>query len=175
MGRRPASDAVTVIAPSFAMRTTALAACCALLLASACTGMRSKIEPPQITLETVRVVRIAEGKADLSASLRLANRNDFELAIDTIECDLLLDGRPAVSSRTVRVDALPPGGEAKVDLAGRIDVAAVATALMTLGSQLPVPYVLSGTVTLRNGTALAFSRKGEIPLVRFDRALGSRP
>ena len=58
----------------------------ALLLASACTTMRSKMEPPQITLESVRIVRIAEGKADLSASLRLANRNDFELAIDdTIE------------------------------------------------------------------------------------------
>jgi len=172
---RPTPDTVTVIAPSFAIRRIVLAACAALLLASACTGMRSKIEPPQITLETVRVVRIAEGKADLSASLRLANRNDFELAIDAIEFDLQLDGRPAVSSRTVHVDALPPGGEAKVDLAGRIDVAAVATALMTLGSQLPVPYVLSGTVTLRNGTALAFSRKGEIPVVRFDRALGSRP
>jgi LEA14-like dessication related protein len=137
--------------------------------------MRPKIEPPQITLETVRVVRIAEGKADLSASLRLSNKNDFELAIDTIEFDLLLDGRPAVSSRTVHVDALPAGGEAKVDLTGRIDVAAVATALMTLGSQLPVPYALTGTVTLKNGTALAFSRKGEIPVARFDRALGSRP
>jgi len=38
-----------------------------------------------------------------------------------------------------------------------------------------VPYALTGTVTLKNGTALAFSRKGEIPVVRFDRALGSRP
>jgi len=172
---RPAPDTVTAIAPSFATRRTLLAYCCALLLASACTGMRSKIEPPQITLESVRLVRIVEGKADLSASLRLANRNDFELAIDTIEFDLLLDGRPAVSSRTVHIDALPPGGEAKVDLAGRIDVAAVATALMTLGSQLPVPYALTGTVTLKNGTALAFSRKGEVPVARFDRALGSRP
>ena len=172
---RPAPDTVTAIAPSFATRRVVVVACCALLLASACTGMRSKIEPPQITLESVRLVRIVEGKADLSASLRLANRNDFELAIDTIEFDLLLDGRPAVSSRTVHIDALPPGGEAKVDLAGRIDVAAVATALMTLGSQLPVPYALTGTVTLKNGTALAFSRKGEVPVARFDRALGSRP
>jgi hypothetical protein len=38
-----------------------------------------------------------------------------------------------------------------------------------------VPYVLTGTVALRNGTALPFSRKGEIPVLRFDRALGSRP
>ena len=75
----------------------------------------------------------------------------------------------------MHIDALPAGGEAKVELAGRVDVAALATALMTLGSQLPVPYALSGTVTLKNGTALGFSRKGEIPVMRFDRALGSRP
>src|SRR5258706_10727932 len=171
----PGPDTATVIALSFATRRIILAACCALLLASACTGIRSKIEPPQITLDSVRVVRIAEGKADLSASLRLANSNDFELVIDTIAFDLLLDGRPAVSSRTVHVDPLPARGEAKVDLAGRIDVTAVATALMTLGSQLPVPYALTGTVTLKTGPALAFSRKAEDPAARFDRALGSRP
>jgi hypothetical protein len=46
---------------------------------------------------------------------------------------------------------------------------------MTFGSQLPVAYSVSGTITLKNGTALPFSRKGEIPLARSDRALGSRP
>jgi len=137
--------------------------------------MRPKIEPPQITLEAVRIVRIAEARADVSVNLKLSNRNDFELAIDLVEFDLALDGRPAINSRSVHIDALPAGGEAKVELAGRVDVAALATALMTLGSQLPVPYALSGTVTLKNGTALGFSRKGEIPVMRFDRALGSRP
>jgi hypothetical protein len=46
---------------------------------------------------------------------------------------------------------------------------------MTLGSQLPVPYAVSGTLTLRNGTALGFSRRGEIPVTRFEGALGARP
>jgi LEA14-like dessication related protein len=157
------------------MRALVVARCCSLLLASACTSMQPKIEPPQITLETVRVVRVAEAKADVSVSLRLSNRSGAELAIDSLELDLALDGRPAVSGRSVHVDSLPPGGEAKVDLGGRVDLVAVASALMTLGSQLPVPYELKGTVTLKNGTALAFSRKGEIPIARFDRVLGSRP
>ncbi len=160
---------------SFATRTLGLAACCALLLTSACTSMRPKMQSPQVTLETVRIVRIADAKADVSLSLKLSNRNDFELAIDAVEFEVTLDGRPAVSSRSVRVDVLPAGGEAKVELAGRIEVAAVATALMTLGSQLPIAYSLSGTVTLKNGVALPFARKGEIPVARSDRALGSRP
>ena len=128
-----------------------------------------------ITLDTVRVGRIAEAKADVSLKLTLANRNDAELPVDRVEFDVTLDGRSAVSGRSVHVDVLPPGGEAKVELAGRVDVAAVATALMTLGSQLPVPYVVSGTLTLRSGTALSFSRKGEIPVQRFQGAMGARP
>ncbi len=146
-----------------------------LLLASACTSARPKIEPPAINLDTVRVGRIADARADLTLKLTLANRNDFELDIDRIEFDVSLDGRPAVTGRSVRIDALPPGGEATVELGGRVDVAAVATALMTLGSQLPVPYVVSGTLTLKGGAALSFSRKGEIPVLRFEGAMGARP
>jgi len=154
---------------------SALFACCVLLIASACTAARSKIEPPTITLDSIRVARIAEAKADVSLKLTLTNHNEFELPVDRVEFDVVLDGRPAVTGRSVHVDPLPPGGEAKVDLAGRVDTTAVATALMTLGSQLPVPYAVSGTLTLKNGTALGFSRTGEIPLTRFEGGLGARP
>jgi LEA14-like dessication related protein len=171
--RRAVPLAATISTSS--LRRRFLAACAALLLASACTSGRPKIEPPVIALESVRVGRIADAKADVSLRVALANKNDFELAIDRVEFDIALDGRQAITGRSVHIDALPPGGEAKVDLAGRVDAAAVATALMTLGSQLPVPYVVNGTLTLKNGTGLAFSRKGEIPIMRFDGALGSRP
>jgi LEA14-like dessication related protein len=149
-------------------------ACCG-LLAAACTGVRSGIEPPQVTLEAVRIVKVAEGKAEVSLNLKLTNRNEFELAVNAVEFDVALDGRPTVTGRSVRVDPLPAGGDAKVELSGRVDLAAVATALMSVGSQLPVAYSLSGTIRLKNGMALPFSRKGEIPVTRFDRALGSRP
>jgi LEA14-like dessication related protein len=156
------------------MRGFGVIACCA-LLASACTGARTGIEAPQVTLEAVRVVKIAEGRADVALNLRLSNRNEFELPVEVVEFNVALDGRPTVSGRSVHIDPLPAGGEAKVELAGRVDLAAVATALMAVGSQLPVPYTLSGTIRLRNGTAVPFSRKGEIAVARFDRALGARP
>jgi LEA14-like dessication related protein len=169
------SDAVRSGDPSSPLRRKFLVVCAVALVASGCTAARSKIEPPAITLDSVRVARIAEAKADVSLKLTLVNRNDYELSIDRVEFDVSLDGRPAVVGRSVHLDALPPGGEAKVELAGRVDSAAVATALMTLGSQLPVAYAISGTLTLKNGTALSFSRKGEIPVMRFDGALGARP
>jgi LEA14-like dessication related protein len=157
-----------------ARRGLGVIACCG-LLAAGCTGLRTGIEVPQVTLETVRIMKIAEAKAEVSLSLKLTNRNDFELAIDAVEFDVALDGRSTVNGRSVRVDPLPAGGEARVELSGRVDLAAVATALMSVGSRLPVAYSLSGTIRLKNGTALPFSRKGEIPVTRFDRALGSRP
>ena len=73
------------------------------------------------------------------------------------------------------MEPLAAHGKAKVELAGRVDIAVVATSLMALGSQLPVAYTLKGTVTLRNGITLPFSRKGDIPVARFDRALGVHP
>src|ERR1051326_8094272 len=136
------SDALPSIeslaAASSSLRRGWLVACIALLAASGCASMRSKIEPPAVTLDAVRVTRIAEAKADISIKLTLANHNDFELAVDRVEFDVTLDGRTAVNGRSVHVDTLAPGAEAKVELAGRVDATAVATALMTLGSQLPV-------------------------------------
>jgi LEA14-like dessication related protein len=145
------------------------------MLLAACASTRTGIKPPEVTVESVRVGKIADAKADVSLKLALANPNDVELAIDRMEFDVLLDGRPAVTGRTVHFDPLPPGGQAKVDVTGRVDLTAVATALMTLGSQLPVPYTVNGAVTFKNGTALPFSRTGELPVLRYDGSLGARP
>jgi LEA14-like dessication related protein len=145
------------------------------LLVTACIPLGQQFEPPEVTLDTLRILRIADAKAEFAVSLRVFNPNPYALPVDRIEVDATVDGRPAVASRSVHVDPLPARGEAKVELSGRVDIAAVATALMTIGSQLPVDYAVKGTITLTDGTALPFARKGRIPVVRFDRALGARP
>jgi LEA14-like dessication related protein len=147
----------------------------AIIAAAACTSGRPRIEAPSVTVESVRILRIADAKAALSVSLKLANPNDFALPLDAIACDVTLDRRPAASVHSVRMDPLPAGGEAKVELAGQVDVTAVATSLMALGAQLPIEYTLNGTATLRDGTALPFSRKGQISVARFEGALGLHP
>jgi len=157
------------------LRSLAVPALLALFLGAACTSTPTKPDPPVVTLESVRILRVADARADVVLVLRLTNPNRFDLVVETIEYEVTLDGRPAASGRSARVDPLPAGGDAKVELAGRVDVTAVATALMTLGSQVPVAYTFKGSVTLRDGSVLAFSRKGEIPVARFDRVLGSRP
>ena len=153
----------------------ALPALLLLFLGAACTSIPTKLDPPVATLETVRILSVADARANLALVLRLSNPNRFDLVVDAIEYEATLGGRPAATGRSVRIDPLPAGGDARVEIAGRVDVAAVATALMTLGSQVPVAYTFNGTVTLRDGSVLPISRKGEIPVARFDRVLGSRP
>src|ERR1700752_1666052 len=93
----------------------------AILIITACAAPAPRIEAPQVSLESVHVTRIVDGKAELSVGLRLSNPNASALAIKAVDYETTLDNRPAASGHTVRVDALPAGGDAKVDLAGRVD------------------------------------------------------
>ncbi len=155
-----------------AMRGVVLAAVLAL---TGCVPLGQQFQAPEVTLETLRILRIADAKADVTISLRVFNPNTYTLPVDRVDFEVTLDGRPAANSRSVRVDPLPPQGEAKVELSGRVDVAAVATALMTIGSQLPVDYAVKGTIMLTDGTAVPVARKGRVPVARFDRSFGPRP
>jgi len=146
----------------------------AMLLVAACVPFGQQFAAPEVTLESLRILRIVDAKAELSIGLRVFNPNPYALPVDRVEFDVQIDGRSAVSGRSVHVDALPPKGDAKVELSGRVDVTAVATALMTIGSQLPVDYVVAGTITLTDGTVLPFVRKGRIPVMRLDRGFGPR-
>ena len=145
-----------------------------LLLVAGCASVGSKFEAPQVSIDSVRVVRIVEQRAEISVRLRLVNPNTVELPVTGLEYAITLDGRMAASGRTTRVDPLPPHGEGTVEIAGRVDTGAVATAMMALSSQVPVQYTLSGQLTLQTGPPLPFSRKGDIAISR-DAAIGPRP
>lgn len=138
----------------------------AALLAVGCASTRPRIEPPNVTLESVRIVRIVDAKATLLLNLQVTNPNSFDIAIDALDFEVTLDARPAASGRSAHIDPLPAGGEAKVEIAGSVDFAAVATALMAFGSRLPVDYTVKGTAMLHDGNVLAFARKGEISVAR---------
>jgi LEA14-like dessication related protein len=159
-----------------ARRRLRLVAAGAFVIIAGCASVTAPhIEPPQVTLESVRVTRIVDGRAELSVALKLSNPNASPLAVRAVDYEVTLDNRPAASGHTVRIETLPAGGETKVELAGRVDVGAIATAMMALGSQLPVAYTLTGTVTVQNWAPVSFSRSGKIAVSKFDSAFGTSP
>ena len=165
---------VRAVASCHSRRTVRGALLATMVGAAGCVPAQLPFEQPQVTLETVRVVRFADSKAEVVLGLRISNPNPYALPLDHVEFDVLLDGRTAASGRSVRVERLAARAEAKVDISGRVDVAAVATGLMSIGSQLPVPYTIKGTITLEDGTTLPFARTGRIPVVHFE-SVGTRP
>jgi LEA14-like dessication related protein len=164
-----------VAAMSAQCRAASVVASAVFIIAACAPVTTPQIEPPQVTLESVRVTRIVDQKAELLVELKLSNPNASPLAVKAVDYELTLDNRPVASGHTVRVEALPAGGETKVDLAGRVDVGAIATAMMALGSQLPVAYTLKGTVTVQNWAPISFSRSGKIAVSKFDSAFGAPP
>jgi len=163
-----------ILATERPRRILPIAALTASLLA-ACASGPPTIAYPEVTLESVRVTRIVDSKAEVSVGLRLYNPNAMSLPVKSLDYEITLENRPAASGHTVRVDTLPPGGEGKVNIAGRVDIGVVATAMMALGSQLPVAYRLTGTVTVQGWAPIPFSREGKIAVSKFDAAFGSRP
>lgn len=164
--------------PVLRARAFPLALLTAMLLVAACASTKPQPEhpePPSVTLESVRILRVADGKATLALVLRMANPNPFELGVMDVAADVTLDGRPAASVHHIQIERVPASGEATVEISGLVDVAAVVTALMTLGAQLPVEYIVKGTATLRNGGVLPFARKGQVPVARFGGSLGTHP
>ena len=168
-------DRLGVSTEAAAQAAPHICAVAAILIIAACAAPAPRVEAPQVSLESVRVTRIVDGKAELSVGLRLSNPNASALAINAVDYEIMLDNRLAASGHTVRVDTLPAGGEAKVDLAGRVDVGAVAAAMMVLGSQLPVAYTLKGSVTVQGWAPISFSRSGKIEISKFDSAFGTPP
>jgi len=138
------------------------------VLLAACASLNPKVESPDVTLESVRVVRIVDNRAEVTVVLRLYNPNDMALPVKSLDYDVTLDGRPAMNGHTTRVEPLPAHGEGKVDIAGRVDVGAVATSLMALGSQIPVAYTLKGTLAMEGWAPITFSKSGKIPVAKFD-------
>jgi LEA14-like dessication related protein len=145
------------------------------LAATGCSSLNPRFEPPTVTLESLRILRIIDARADLLIGLRVFNPNPFVLPVSRVEIDVLIDGRQAASSRSSQITTLPAQGDAPMELSGRVDVAAVATAMMTMASQVPIDYTVSGMIWLSDGTRVPFSRKGRVPPTRLDRSFGPRP
>ncbi|MEP6943813.1 MAG: LEA type 2 family protein [Betaproteobacteria bacterium] len=153
---------------------TAAATIVGALAIAACVQLNPRFDPPEVALESLKILRIVDARADMSIGLRVYNPNAYVLSVDRLEFEVAIDGRTAASGRSTHVGDLPARGDASVDIAGRVDVGAVATALMTLGSQLPIDYTMKGSVTLTDGTVLPFARKGRVPITRIDRGFGPR-
>ena len=78
----PACERSVGVATRRSLRSLAVPALLALVLGTACTSTPTKPDPPMVTLDTVRILRVADARADVVLVLRLTNPNRFDIVVE---------------------------------------------------------------------------------------------
>jgi hypothetical protein len=147
---------------------------CACALA-ACAALGPRITPPTITVTDMRLDRIESVDAYFVAGIELANPNPQEIAVETLDGTLAIEGETVATAALSAPVRVPAGGTASAEVVARTGVdailRAVANAMRRLGAAPPgtsptLHYALEGQARLANGVQVPFRRSGE---------LGSRP
>jgi hypothetical protein len=85
------------------------------------------------------------------------------VSIASLDADLELGGERAGTLRLVSPVTLPGAGSAAVELSAVGDAAIALTGVgRALGSGQPLGYAITGSLTLADGRAFPFSRRGQV-------------
>ncbi|HSV19677.1 MAG TPA: LEA type 2 family protein [Casimicrobiaceae bacterium] len=161
-------------APHSALRRRILAGVPAIVLA-ACANFGPRVAPPTVTVNDVRLDRIEGAQAWFVAGVTLDNPNEREIAVESLDATLSIEGEAVATASLAAPVTLPAKGSAPAEIAARTGVDAILRAVasamrrMGTGGGTPSPslrYALEGSARLAGGLAVPFRRTGE---------LGSRP
>jgi LEA14-like dessication related protein len=141
----------------------------AVLLVSCAAGPR--LVAPRVSVDSVRLDRIAGGEARFDVMLNLSNPNPRELAVETIDASVTIDDVPVGTATLKEPLRLPANGDATATLQARAGLAAVlrlvadfaqrAQEQKQTGQPTLVRYSVSGNATVQGGYSIPFSRSGE--------------
>lgn len=142
----------------------------AALLAAACAGLVPRAEPPHLTLVDVRLRAATLLAQDYLLTLQLQNPNDFDLAVDGMACELLLNDHRFASGVSSRAVSVPRYGTANLQIEATGTLFGLFRQLSDLeASQAQsLRYQLRGHVSLRGAGRLPFDHRGEVALVPQD-------
>ncbi len=131
-----------------------------------CAGLGTRPAPPRVVLTDLRL-----GDATLFAqhyvlTLEVQNPNSFELAVEGLDCELLLNGEPFASGVSAQALAIPPYGTGAIEVAVTSTLLGVVRQLAELersGAER-FRWQLRGQVGLRGAGRLPFDSGGEVSL-----------
>ena len=136
---------------------------CALLFAG-CEGLPTKPLPPKVELAGVRVLSLAPSDLRLAVALRVDNPNAFALDVATIDAEIGVNGVKLADAKLPAPVSIAAAATTPVLLEMRSRVKDLAQVLGHADGSGRMPYEMTGTAVLGNGTRLPFSRRGELPV-----------
>jgi LEA14-like dessication related protein len=122
-------------------------------LLAAC-ALRPKLEPPQLSIAGVQLVRGELWAQRFKLRLHVHNPNDRELAVKEIEYTLEVAGEQFARGESAASFVVPPHGDAEFDTNVSANLAGAALKVLSRGPGAlaeEVPYRLSGKVSLADG------------------------
>ena len=134
---------------------------------TSCAALGTRAEPPNVVLANIRLVDATLLAQHYRLDLQLQNPNDFDLVIDGLAAELLLNDHlfaTGVSNRPVTVPHYG-SGVAQVEATGTLfGIFRQLSGLETSQTQ-SFRYQLRGHLSLRGAWRLPFDQTGEISLV----------
>ena len=136
------------------------------LALAGCASLGPRLAAPRVSVEGIAVGGIRGSDAMVTLSLRLENPNATDLMLQSLRFGLSINDIALTSGATARVETIPAGGSAAIELETRTNINAVlqVIALSAGGRMSSLQYALDGEAVVQNGIRLPFARRGDIPL-----------
>jgi LEA14-like dessication related protein len=151
-------------------RVFAVGALAALLLSAGCAGFGSRLEPPQLSVVGVEIVRGDLFEQRFKARMRVQNPNDRSIAVRGVSYTLQIGGEELGRGLSGSSFTVPALGEAEFDMLVTANLAGTVMRLLerVRSDGLPdsLSYRLRGEVKLSEGfvRTIPFDEKGAVKL-----------
>lgn len=133
---------------------------------AACAGLLTRPTPPRVVLTDLRLGEATLLAQHYALTLEIQNPNPFELVVEGMDCEVLLNGELFASGVSGRPATIPPygTGSLEVSVTGTLlGVVRQLTGLERTGTET-FRWQLRGHVGLRGAGRLPFDSSGEISL-----------
>jgi LEA14-like dessication related protein len=151
-------------------RVFAVGALAALLLSAGCAGFGSRLEPPQLSVVGVEIVRGDLFEQRFKARMRVQNPNDRSIAVRGVSYTLHIGGEELGRGLSGSSFTVPALGEAEFDMLVTVNLAGTVMRLLERARSDGLPdslsYRLRGEVKLAEGLVrtIPFDEKGSVRL-----------
>ena len=126
---------------------------------AACATLRPTLQPPVVSLESLRIESAVEGRTRIALTLALDNPNELSVTLDALDFALTIADMPVASGALGAPLTLPALGTSRAQLDVSTSLAALRSALDASLVRGSIDYELAGAAVIA-GSRLPFSKRG---------------
>lgn len=152
-----------------ALRPAAFAA--AALLVAACASLGVPLQPPKVSVQSVRLDRVQDAQAFFGITVTLANPNATPVDVQAVNVGVAIEGEVVATAQLAKPVRVPANGTADGELLAQTGVdVLVHAAIAAMRRGVPIApgrpptlrYTIEGSAVFNGGLTVPFSRSGEI-------------